>query len=144
MVALAPRDGRGGDVRSWAANGFFWSGNFSMVIGSSLSSGGAIVLQPTFQAEEALELMQAERVTMPFAWPHQWAKLEEALNWNTVDLSSLRYVEAGTPLTRHPTVRTTWQAPFAFGTTETLTINTHHVGGHRWAAATASRCRETP
>jgi len=114
--------GVGDDVRSWTANGFFWSGNFSMVIGSTLSSGGTIVLQPTFQAEEALELMQAERVTMPFAWPHQWAKLEAAPNWNTADLSSFRYVEDSTPAARHPTVRTAWQAASAFGTTETLTI----------------------
>ena len=82
------------------------------------------MLQPTFQAEEALELMQAERVTMPFAWPHQWAKLEEAPNWNTVDLGSLRYVDDSTPLARHPTVRTKWQLPPSYGTTETLTINT--------------------
>jgi len=112
------------DVRCWTANGFFWSGNFSMVIGSTLSSGGALVLQPTFQAEEALELMQAERVTLPFAWPHQWAKLEEAANWSAVDLGSLRYVEDGSPLTRHPTARTAWELPPSYGTTETLTIHT--------------------
>jgi len=116
--------GVGDDVRCWTANGFFWSGNFSMVIGSTLSSGGTLVLQPTFQAEEALDLMQAERVSMPFAWPHQWAKLEEAANWNTVDLRSLRYVEDGTPLTRHPTAKTAWQLPPSYGTTETLTIHT--------------------
>jgi fatty-acyl-CoA synthase len=116
--------GVGEDVRCWTANGFFWSGNFSMVIGSSLSCGGAIVLQPTFQAEEALALMQAERVSMPFAWPHQWAALEAAPNWSTVDLSGLRQVDAGTPLTRHPSVKTAWQMPAAFGATETLTINT--------------------
>jgi len=116
--------GVGNDVRGWTANGFFWSGNFSMVIGSTLSSGGTIVLQPTFQAEEALELMQAERVTMPFAWPHQWAALEQAPNWKTVDLSSLRQVDDNTPLARHPTVKTAWQLPPSYGTTETLTINT--------------------
>ena len=38
--------------------------------------------------------MAAERVSMPFAWPHQWAKLEEAPNWSSVDLGSLRYVDA--------------------------------------------------
>ena len=113
-----------GELRTWTANGFFWSGNFSMVIGSALSSGGAVVLQPVFDPEEALELMQAERVTMPFAWPHQWAKLEEAANWRTVDLRSLRYVDAATPLARHPTVRASWRLPPSFGTTETLTICT--------------------
>jgi fatty-acyl-CoA synthase len=111
-------------IRTWTANGFFWSGNFSMVIGSALSSGGTIVLQPTFEAEEALELMQDERVTMPFAWPHQWARLEEARNWDRVDLCSLRYVDAATPLARHPTVKTSWRLPPSYGTTETLTIHT--------------------
>ena len=110
------------DVRCWTANGFFWSGNFSMVIGCGLSTGGALVLQPTFQPEEALELMASERVTIPLAWPHQWAKLEGARNWNSVDLHSLRYVDPNAPLARHPTVRTQWLEPPAYGTTETLTI----------------------
>jgi fatty-acyl-CoA synthase len=114
----------GDDVRAWTANGFFWSGNFSMVIGSALSSGGAIVLQPVFQAEAALALMEAERVTMPFAWPHPWAKLEQAPNWSTVDLGSLRYVDGATPLARHPSVTASWQLPPSYGTTETLTIHT--------------------
>src|SRR4030095_16083830 len=114
----------GDDVRTWTANGFFWSGNFSMVIGSAFSTGGALVLQSTFQAEEALALMETERVTMPFAWPHQWAQLEEAPNWGTVDLHGLRYVDDSTPLARHPTVKAAWQLPAAYGTTETLTINT--------------------
>ena len=47
--------GVGDDVRCWTANGFFWSGNFSMAVGSALSAGGTLVLQPTFQPEEALD-----------------------------------------------------------------------------------------
>ena len=39
---------------------------------------------------EALELMEAERVNFPFAWPHQWAQLEGAPNWDTWILSSMR------------------------------------------------------
>ena len=92
-------------VRIWSATGFFWSGNFGMAIGGALSGGGALVLQPTFQAEEALALMQAEKATMAVAWPHQWAQLEAASNWNDVDLSALKYVDARTPLGRHPTVK---------------------------------------
>jgi len=110
------------DVRCWTANGFFWSGNFSMVIGCGLSTGGTVVLQAIFQPEEALELMQAERITLPFAWPHQWAKLQGARNWSEVDLGSLRYVDPDVPLGRHPTVRTQWYEPTAYGATETLTI----------------------
>lgn len=116
------------DVRCWTANGFFWSGNFSMVIGCGLSSGGTIVLQSTFQPEEALELFAAERVTMPMAWPHQWAKLEAARNWSSVDLSCLRYVDPDAPAGRHPTVKTQWYEPPAYGSTETLTIvASYHV-----------------
>jgi acyl-CoA synthetase (AMP-forming)/AMP-acid ligase II len=112
------------DVRTWSANGFFWSGNFGMAIGGALSSGGSLVLQSTFQPEEALALMEREKATMAVAWPHQWAQLEAASNWNDVDLSTLHYVDPKTPLGRHPTVATDWQEPLAaYGNTETFTIS---------------------
>ena len=60
----------GDDVRTLSANGFFWSGNFCQALGATLSSGGSMVLQPTFDAVEALRLIEAERVTMPVAWLH--------------------------------------------------------------------------
>ena len=66
------------DARAWSANGFFWSGNFGMAIGGALSAGGSLILQSTFQADEALALMERERATMAFAWPHQYAQLEAA------------------------------------------------------------------
>ncbi len=113
------------DVRCWTANGFFWSGNFTMAMGCTFAAGGTLVLQPTFIPAEALELMEAERVTLPHAWPHQWAQLVEAPNWQKVNLSSLRYVDAEGPIARHPTVSTRWLEPkWAYGNTETFTINT--------------------
>jgi len=112
------------DVRCWTANGFFWSGNFTMAMGCTFAAGGTLVLQPTFIAAEALDLMQAERVTLAHAWPHQWAQLVEAPNWSRVDLSSLHYVDANGPMARHPTVKTRWLEPrWAYGNTETFTIN---------------------
>lgn len=121
MYRFGPED----FVRCWTANGFFWSGNFTMTLGSTLASGGALVLQPTFNAAEALELMAAERVNFPFAWPHQWAQLEGAPNWHDVDLSSMRFVDFKTPVARHPTVSTKWFEPgHAYGNTETFTIST--------------------
>jgi fatty-acyl-CoA synthase len=116
--------GLGDDVRCWSANGFFWSGNFGMAIGGTLSRGGSLVLQPTFVADEALRLMEAEKVTFPTAWPHQWKQLEDSPAWGEVDLSSLRYVDPSTPLGKHPTVSTSWSEPMAaYGNTETFTIN---------------------
>ena len=121
MYGFSPDD----HVRGWTANGFFWSGNFTMVLGSTLASGGALVLQSTFDAAEALELMQAERVSFPFAWPHQWAQLEGAPNWGRVDLSSVRFADFKTPIAHHPTVSGEWYEPgHAYGNTETFTITT--------------------
>lgn len=121
MYGFSPED----HVRGWTANGFFWSGNFTMVLGSTLASGGALVLQSTFDAAEALELMQAERVSFPFAWPHQWAQLEGAPNWGRVDLSSVRFADFKTPIAHHPTVSGEWYEPgHAYGNTETFTITT--------------------
>jgi fatty-acyl-CoA synthase len=122
--------GLGDDVRCWTANGFFWSGNFGQALGATLSSGGCLVLQPTFEPAEALRLMQAERVTLPVAWPHQWAQLEAAPNWASADLSSFRYADARTPAGRHPTVSSAWIEPTRlYGNTETFTICTSFPPG---------------
>jgi acyl-CoA synthetase (AMP-forming)/AMP-acid ligase II len=118
------------DTRTWTANGFFWSGNFAMALGATFAVGGCLVLQRYFVPGEALRLMQAERVNLPLAWPHQLARLAEDSAWPDVDLSALRYVGETSPLRTHPTVRTTWQEPVAaYGNTETLTINTGHPSG---------------
>lgn len=118
------------DVRCWVANGFSWSGPCAMGIGGALSVGGTLVLQATFQAEEALALMEAERVNCPMGWPHQWAQLAAAANWNTVDLSAMRYVDAGNPISQHPTVKADWSEPRRiYGNTETFTLSTGYCAG---------------
>jgi len=122
--------GLDGDVRCWVANGFFWSAPFGMGIGGALSAGGTLVLQPTFQAEEALALMEAERVSCPMGWPHQWAQLAAASNWNSVDLSAMRYVAAESPLAKHPTVKVDWPEPTRiYGNTETFTLSSAYCAG---------------
>ena len=138
MCGFGPDD----NIRCWSANGFFWSGNFVMSLGATLAAGGCLVLQSTFAATEALELMAAERVNYPFAWPHQWAQVESAPNWLTVDLSSMRFADVKTPIARHPTVSAEWCLPdHAYGNTETFTITTifeantpHEVHAESWGA----------
>ncbi len=115
-----------GAVRSWTGNGFFWSGNVTMVVGVALSTGGSNVLQPYFEPEQALKLMQDERVSFLSGRPHQWARLQEAPNWATSDLGSLRYITNAALMQTHPTVKTDWRLPMSFGTTETMTINTSY------------------
>ena len=109
--------------RTWSANGFFFSGNFSMTLGGTLTSGGTIVLQRWFDAKEAVELMEKERVTMPIAWPHQWPQLADAPNYANADLSAMRYVSTTMPITEHPTINSTWEEPgHAYGSTEAFTL----------------------
>ncbi len=109
-------------ARSWTGNGFFWSGNVTMVVGTALSTGGAVILQPLFEAGEALRLIEAEGVTLMNGRPHQWARLQAAPGWDGADLSSLRYVTKGELVLEHPTVSSDWEMPNSFGTTETMTI----------------------
>jgi fatty-acyl-CoA synthase len=117
-------------VRTWTANGFFWSGNFAMAIGATFAAGGCLVLQRHFAPAEALKLMQLERVSLPLAWPHQWVRLVEEPAYRDTDLSALHYVGETSPLRAHPRVQTTWQEPMsAYGNTETLTLNTAHKSG---------------
>lgn len=130
------QQGLGDGVRAWTANGFFWSGNFAMVVGATLAAGGTLVLQQTFQPEEALDLMVAERVSFLFAWPHQWAQLEEAANWSAADLSALDYVDVDSPIARHPSVATAWVEPrHCYGSTETFTLSTGYAANTSRAAA---------
>jgi fatty-acyl-CoA synthase len=118
------------NVRTWAANGFFWSGNFAQAMGSTFSAGGCLVLQRYFVPGEALKLMQDERVSLPIAWPHQWARLVEDPLFLKVDLSSLKYVGDTSAMRTHPTVKTDWQEPMAaYGNTETLTLISVHESG---------------
>ena len=125
MWRMAPQQGMKDDVRYWTANGFFWSGNFAMAVGATLTAGGSLVLQRTFDPSEALDLMASERVTFLFAWPHQWALLLEAPNWKSVDLSALEYVDVASPIAGHPTVNANWLQPdYCYGNTETFTLCT--------------------
>lgn len=116
-----------GQVRSWTGNGFFWSANITMVVGVALSTGGAVIIQPVFDPEEALTVVQAERINFFVGRPHQWARLQEAANWSTTDLSSLRYITNNALMLTHPTVKTDWRLPMTFGTTETMTAATSYT-----------------
>jgi fatty-acyl-CoA synthase len=142
---MASQQGMQDDIRYWTANGFFWSGNFAMAVGATLAAGGTLILQPTFEPAEALDLMAAERVTFLFAWPHQWAQLLEAPNWDSVDLSALRYIDVASPIARHPTVRTSWLQPdYCYGNTETFTLCTAYPANTTREESKGSHGRPLP
>ena len=112
-------------IRGWCANGFFWSGAFAQAVGATFSSGGTLVLQPTFDAKVALDLFRNEHVNYLVCWPHQYAQFPEAPNYGTADLSSLKYLTRGTAIETHPTLKTDWHEPVcSYGSTETFTVST--------------------
>ncbi|MDG2005480.1 MAG: class I adenylate-forming enzyme family protein [Novosphingobium sp.] len=113
-------------VRFWSANGLFWSGNWSIALGGTLAGGGCLVLQRVFDPVDAIRLFEAERVSLPYCWPHQWAQLEEQPGWATADLSSFWYVDTEIMLRhRQGTIPRARLDPRAsYGSTETFTIST--------------------
>jgi len=113
-------------VRAWSANGLFWSGNFSVSLGGTFAAGGTLVLQRTFDPGAAIRLLSAERVSMPYCWPHQWAQMEADPAWDAADLSAFWYFDAERNIRRpQASITTTWMDPRAsYGSTETFTIST--------------------
>ena len=116
-------------ARCWTGNGFFWSGPVTIIVGTALSTGGAIIMQPLFDAEQALKLIEAEKVTLMNGRPHQWARMQSSPGWESADLSSLKQITKGDIILEHPTVNTDWTLPNAFGTTETMAILASFVAG---------------
>ncbi len=111
------------EVRTWSANGFFFSGNFAMTFGT-LSVGGCIVLQRYFNPDEAVEIIARERVSQILAWPHQEARLVECPGWNPADLSAVQYINKNSAMAAHPSIDTDWLQPNGYGLTETFTFVT--------------------
>jgi fatty-acyl-CoA synthase len=57
--------------RTWGYLPFFFTGGLVAVALGTLARGAAVVLQERFEPGETLALLEAERVTVFFAWPHQ-------------------------------------------------------------------------
>lgn len=127
-----------GPLRSWTGNGFFWSANITMNVAAALTTGGTIVLQPYFDPQAALQLVEEEKISILMGRPHQWARMHEAPNWDSADLSSLRYVTRGEKIWEHPTVNTRWLMPMGYGCTETMSISTSIVFNSKSALDAAS------
>ncbi len=116
-------------ARCWTGNGFFWSGPVTILVGTAFSTGGALIMQPLFDADEAIRLIKEERVSLMNGRPHQWARMQSSPLWAEADFSSLKCVTKGEIILEHPTASTAWEMPNAFGTTETMAIMTSFVSG---------------
>jgi len=115
-------------TRMWTSLPMFWTAGLNTAMGSTLAAGACWVMQESFEPGQALELMERERVTEPYALPHQIGALEEHPRWAATDLSSFRYVFGKSALARHPTVSgdTTWNMPVGYGLSETCAFFASH------------------
>ena len=115
-------------TRMWTSLPLFWTAGLNTAMGSTLAAGACWVMQETFDADEALALMERERVTEPYALPHQIGALEESPRWADADLSSFTYVYGKSALARHPSVQgdTTWNMPVGYGLSESCAFFFSH------------------
>jgi fatty-acyl-CoA synthase len=80
---VADRLGLTADDRTWGYLPFFFTGGLVAVALATLSRGGSVLLQETFEAGAALRLMVEHGCTTLFAWPHQAEALIKGVGANT-------------------------------------------------------------
>jgi acyl-CoA synthetase (AMP-forming)/AMP-acid ligase II len=116
---LARRRELGSADRIYSPMPFFWVGGLTMVLLCALTSGAAAVVQERFDAGEALDLIESERVTQISCWPNAARAMADHPSFSSRDLRSVRggtLVEALPPEARPPSPDL---APMPLGMTET-------------------------
>jgi fatty-acyl-CoA synthase len=73
----------------------FYTGGLNVVTLPIFFLGGRLILMKGWNADEAIEAIERERVTVFFAVPTQFLTMTESPRWATADLASLRYVIGG-------------------------------------------------
>ncbi|HME71073.1 MAG TPA: class I adenylate-forming enzyme family protein [Myxococcota bacterium] len=111
--------------RVFTAQPFFWTAGLAMSLGATLAAGATLVLQETFEPGAALALIEAERVTVVHAFPHQEKALAEHPDAAARSLGSVVKVRAGSPLAaRAGITKDVWSMHASYGMTETFTLAT--------------------
>jgi acyl-CoA synthetase (AMP-forming)/AMP-acid ligase II len=111
------------DDRTWGYLPFFFAGGLVAVGLATLSRGGAVVLQDVFEPGETLRLLEAERVSVFFAWPHQAEALIAHPRFGTTRLRLRKGVGANTKWAA-ALYGTDHHAVGSYGMTETLPLCT--------------------
>lgn len=84
------RRGLTGDDRLYLALPLFWVGGFSQGLVGAYVAGATVVVDETFDAQQALASIERERVTLVSGWPFHGAALREHPDYYTRNLDSLR------------------------------------------------------
>jgi fatty-acyl-CoA synthase len=89
----------------------------------TLLKGGRVILRPSFDVDEAFDLMESERVTVMFGVPAMFNFLAQSPRWKDADLSGLRHLLCGGAPVPEPLIHTYQERGLTFlqgyGMTET-------------------------
>jgi fatty-acyl-CoA synthase len=117
MLAFTPED------RVFTTYPFFWTAGIAMSIGGAFAAGARLLVQPVFEPEGALALMERERATSIHAWPHQQKAIAEHPTAAGRDLSTLTKVEVHSPIAALAGVKENlYDYGTSYGLSETFTI----------------------
>lgn len=111
------------DDRVYTTYPFFWTAGIAMSIGGAFAAGARLLVQESFEAGAALDMIERERATVVHAWPHQQKALGEHPDAAARDLSSLTKLEASSPLAALAgREKDEYGAGASYGLSETFTI----------------------
>ena len=109
----------------------FWVGGLVFSLLCGMHAGATIVFEETFEPSATLELIEREKVTHVFGWPHVSKTLREHPSFRDLDLSSVRD-SPGEGLFPH--AEGEWERAQSLGMTETFGPHTIQDVGLRPAA----------
>jgi acyl-CoA synthetase (AMP-forming)/AMP-acid ligase II len=109
----------------------FWVGGLVFNLLCGMHAGATVVFEPTFEPGATLELLEREKVTHVFGWPHVSKALREHPSFPDRDLSSVRD-SPGEGLV--PPAEGAWERAQSLGMTETFGPHTIQDVGLRPAA----------
>ncbi len=113
------------DDRVYSAQPFFWTAGIAMSLGATLAAGATLVVEESFDPEQALATIERERITTVHAWPHQEKSMAEHPSATGRDLRSVRRVEFSSPLAKLvPLEKDEWGIYGSYGLSETFTLAT--------------------
>jgi fatty-acyl-CoA synthase len=92
----------------------FHTAGLNMTCLPTLLKGGQVVLEPTFEPDRVLELIERHRITFMFAVPPMYDAIARSPRWPTADLSSLRTLTCGGAPVPLSTIRTYQERGLAF------------------------------
>jgi fatty-acyl-CoA synthase len=112
------------DDRVWSAYPFFWVAGFAKVMLGTLSAGACLILQPWFDAAEALSLIGRHAVTTVVAASHQMTAIADLPAAGRANLRRLRNVNPGPLAKRAGLSPETASFSIAYGLSEAFTMVT--------------------